>query len=196
MSFAEWVDLPEDEPGEFVGGQLVEEELPDAIHEVIVVWVIRVLGGWLIPRGGLVLGSEAKFAVSAPRGRKPDTSAYLPGSRKPPRRGAISIPPDIMVEVVSPTPRDARRDRVEKIQEYAAFGVRWYWIVDPQERTLEIFELGADGRYVHALAVADGVVERVPGGEGLTLDLDALWSEVERLGPESGEGPLGGSDTG
>jgi Uma2 family endonuclease len=194
MSFAEWVALPEDEPGELVDGRLVEEEVPDAIHEVIVVWVIRVLGGWLIPKGGVVLGSEAKFAVTAPRGRKPDVSAYLPGTRKPPRRGAITLPPDIMVEVVSPTPRDARRDRVEKVQEYAAFGVRWYWIIDPQDRTLEILELGADGRYVHALAAADGVVERAPGGEGLTLDLDALWSEVERLGPESGEGPLGDPD--
>jgi Uma2 family endonuclease len=193
MTFADWVRLPEDEPGELVDGQLVEEEVPDAIHEVVVAWVIRILGGWLIPQGGLVLGSEAKFAVSAPRGRKPDASAYLPGSRTPPRRGAITAPPDIMVEVVSPTPRDARRDRVEKLQEYAAFGVRWYWIIDPQERTLEILELGADGRYAHARPAADGVVTSVPGLDGLTLDLDALWGEVERLGPESGEEPIGGA---
>lgn len=192
MTFAEWAALPEDEAGELVDGQLVEEEVPDAIHEVIVSWIIGVLRGWVISRGGLVLGSDAKFVVSAPRGRKPDASAYLPGSRRPPRRGAIDVPPDIMVEVVSPTPRDARRDRVEKIQEYAGFGVRWYWIVDPQEQTLEIFELGPGGRYVHALAAADGAVNEVPGVPGLTLDLDALWSEVERLGPESGEEPLGG----
>ncbi|MCC6557047.1 MAG: Uma2 family endonuclease [Burkholderiaceae bacterium] len=190
MSLAEWVALPEDEPGELVEGRLVEEEVPDAIHEVIVVWVVSVLRGWLIPQGGLVLGSEAKFAVSAPRGRKPDASAYMPGSRKPPRRGVISAPPDLMVEVVSPSPRDARRDRVEKTREYAAFGVRWYWIIDPRDMTLEILELGADGRYVHALAAADGVIDHVPGCEGLTLDLDALWSEVDRLGPESGDAPI------
>lgn len=193
MTFAAWTTLPEDEPGELVDGQLVEEEVPDAIHEVVVVWIIRVLGGWIIRRGGLVLGSEAKFAVSPPRGRKSDASAYLPDSRKPPRRGVIAVPPDVMVEVISSTPRDARRDRVDKLHEYAAFGVPFYWIIDPQERTLEILELGADGRYVHALAAADGCVDRVPGIEGLTLDLDALWTEVERLGPESGEGPVGGA---
>ncbi|WP_231511989.1 Uma2 family endonuclease [Chondromyces apiculatus] len=195
MTLAAWAALPEDEAGELVDGRLVEEEGPDAVHEVLVVWVIRMLGGFIIPRGGLVLGSDAKFVVSVPRGRKPDASAYLPGSRKPPRRGPIGVPPDIMVEVVSPSPRDARRDRVEKIHEYAAFGVRWYWILDPQEMTLTIFELGTDGRYVHALGAVDGIVTEVPGLEGLTLDLDALWSEVDRLGPESGEGPLGGVDT-
>lgn len=187
VTLADWVSLPEDEPGELVDGRLVEEELPDAIHEVIVAWITRMLGNWLVPRGGLVLGSEAKFAVSAPRGRKPDASAYLPSSRMPPRRGAIGAPPDIMVEVLSPTPRDARRDRVEKLQEYAAFGVRWYFIIDPQARTFELLELGPDGRYVHIRPAFAGVVSEVPGLEGLSLDLDALWSEVDRLGPESGE---------
>jgi Uma2 family endonuclease len=189
VTFADWLGLPEDESGEFIDGTLMEEEVPDAIHEVIVAWLIGALRSFLIGQGGLVLGSEAKFAVSARRGRKPDASAYLPESRKPPRRGIIATPPDIMIEVISPTPRDARRDRVEKLQEYAAFGVRWYAIIDPEERTFELLELGADGRYAHARAEADGVIEAVPGLPGLTLDLDALWREVEQLGPASSDEP-------
>ncbi len=30
LSLAEWADLPEDEPGEFVDGRLVEDEVPQA----------------------------------------------------------------------------------------------------------------------------------------------------------------------
>jgi Uma2 family endonuclease len=187
MSLEEWAAMPEDEPGELVDRRLVEEEIAGYAHEVTVGWLIHVLREWVAARGGLVGASEAKFAVKPTRGRKPDLTVYLPGSRKPPAYGLIRIPPDIAVEVVSPTPKDGRRDRVDKVREYAGFKVRWYWIVDPQLRSLEIFELGADGRYTYALGATEGVIEGVPGCEGLTLDIQALWREIDALGNEGGE---------
>jgi Uma2 family endonuclease len=181
MSLAEWARLPEDEPGELVEERLVEEEVPDAVHETIVRWLLVALSTWIVPRGGLSFGSELKYAVQSTRGRKPDLSAYFPG-RVPPRRGLVRVPPDLMIEIVSPSPRDARRDRVEKLGEYAAFGVRFYWIVDPGLRLLEIYELGDNGRYQHALGAGDGEIASIPGCDGLTLDLDAMWAELDRLG--------------
>lgn len=181
MTLDEWAAMPEDEPGELVDGHLVEEEMPDLIHETFVSWFVRTLGNWAAPRRGFVFGSEGKFAVAPRRGRKPDVTVFLPGGKKPEARGVVRTPPDIAIEVVLPTPRDGRRDRIEKAQEYALFGVRWYWIVDPALRTLEILELGPDGRYVHAVGRSEGILEQVPGCEGLTLDLDAMWAEADRL---------------
>jgi Uma2 family endonuclease len=178
MTIAEWAALPEDEPGEFVDGRIVEDEVPDAPHEVVVMWLTELLLPWLRERRGRLLGSESKFALSPRRGRKPDLSVYFARDRKLPRRGALESPPDIMVEVVSPTPRDGRRDRIEKLAEYAAFGTRWYWLVDPWLRTVEILELGSDGHYKIAASASEGAIA-VPGCEGLTLDLDALWRELD-----------------
>ncbi len=180
LSLADWIAMPEDEPGELVDGQLVEEEAPSYVHEFLVALLVRAFGNWVLPRGGLVAGSDAKFALSSKRGRKPDLTVYLPGSPFPQAHGPISVPPDVAVEVVSPTPRDGRRDRVDKVAEYAAFGIRYYWIVDPQLRSLEIFELGKDGRYVHTLGASTGTVE-VPGCEGFSLDLDAVWADLDRV---------------
>jgi Uma2 family endonuclease len=187
MSIDEWAALPEDEPGELVDGYLAEEEMPGLLHEIVLAWLFHLLKSWVGPRGGLVFGSEAKFAVAARRGRKPDLTMYLPGHPALPRRGAVRIPPDVAVEIVSPTPRDVRRDRVDKMDDYAAFGIRFYWIVDPEQQTVEIFELGADGRYVRALGATGGALSMLPGCEGLVVDVDALWSEIEKLGPDEPE---------
>lgn len=180
MSIAEWAALPEEEPGELVDGILVEEEVTDFAHDLAVSWLMHLLRLWLGPGRGFVAGSDAKYAIGEARGRRPDVAVYLPGDRRPPARGAIRTPPDIMIEVVSPTPRDERRDRVEKLSEYAAFGVRWYFIVDPELRTFEVFERAGDGRYIHAIGVSSGEV-RVNGLDGLVIDVDALWAELERL---------------
>jgi Uma2 family endonuclease len=53
--------------------------------------------------------------------------------------------PDLVVEVTSSS--TLKTDRMEKFQEYAQAGVAEYWIVDPQERTIEVYFL-KQGAYV------------------------------------------------
>ena len=182
MTLEQWAALPENEAGELVDGRLEEEEVPDAVHETVVAWLIWVFKNWL-GRTGFVFGPDLKYAVRGNRGRKPDVTVFLTadGSRLP-RHGIVRVPPDIAVEVVSPSPRDERRDRIEKMDEYAAFGVRFYWILDPGLQSLEIFEL-VDGRYARAARATEGRRESVPGCAGLTVDLDELWNDLSRLGP-------------
>jgi Uma2 family endonuclease len=184
MTFEEWAAMPEDEPGELVDGRLEEEEAPDLVHELVVSWLLHLLGTWL-GRGGFVFGSAAKYAVRSDRGRKPDVAVYLgaDGSHLP-RHGIVRIPPDIVVEVVSPSPRDERRDRIEKMDEYAAFGVRFYWILDPSLQSLEVFEL-LGARYARAARATEEGMYPVPGCRDLVIDLDDLWSELSRLGPSN-----------
>ncbi|MDI3286436.1 Uma2 family endonuclease [Polyangium sp. 15x6] len=184
MTIEEWAALPEDEPGELVDGELVEEEIAGYVHEVVVVWLAHLLRAWALAHGARVAGSAGKFVVSATQGRMPDLTVYLAGARRPPAEGPIRVPPSIAVEVVSATPRDARRDRVEKLKEYAAFGVKWYWIVDPALQSFEILELGPENEYIHKVTSTDGRIESVPGCVGLVIDLDALWAEVAEVRAE------------
>ncbi len=181
MTPADWANLDEDEPGELVDGWLEEEEMPTALHEAVVAWLLWILQSHVAPRGGRAFGSELKLIVAARRGRKADVSVYLRGRPLPGKaRGATRRPPSIVVEVLSPRPRDVRRDVVAKKADYAAFGVSYYWIVDPIARVVEVFDLGADGRYAVALSASDGR-HATPGCDGLELDLDAMWANADAL---------------
>jgi Uma2 family endonuclease len=94
----------------------------------------------------------------------------------------VRRPPDILVEVVSATPSDQRRDRIVKVEDYARFGAKQYWLLDPALRSLEVLEL-VDGKYAHTAAATSGTMT-MPGCPDLHLDLDTLWRELDALPPE------------
>jgi Uma2 family endonuclease len=180
MTLDEWAALGEDVGGELIDGVLEEEEVPTVLHGAIVLWLGTVLGRWARRRRGIATGSETKIAVGPRRGRKPDLSVFLPAALPGASDTLVRVAPRLVLEVVSPRPRDTRRDRIEKLRDYAGAGVRCYCIVDPQLRSLEAYELGRDGRYAVALT-ADRGRARVPGCPGLAIDLDALWAEADTV---------------
>ncbi len=171
MSVDQWLALDDEVSGELVDGALEEEEVPSDAHELVVAWLILTLGRWVLRRGGFVFSSERKLVVAPKRGRKPDISVHFDDT---------DGPPAIVIEVVTPTPRDTKCDRVDKPDDYAKLGVRFYWIIDPSMRTFEIWELGSRGRYERAVSAANGKL-RVPGCPGLALDLDEAWAHLDRL---------------
>jgi Uma2 family endonuclease len=184
MTLEEWAELEEDESGELVDGFLEEEEVPDLVHELLVTWLTTLCRVWPAGVVGSSSGRNVRIQVSPRRGRRADAVVFLPGGAVPPRRGLIKTPPDIVVEVVTPTPRDERRDRIDKFAEYEALGVRYYWLVDPALGTLEIFELGEGGRFTRSLAASTETLDAVPGCAGLVLSMTEMWAEIDRLGPE------------
>lgn len=179
MTVEEWADLDDDVDGELVDGQLVEEEVVDFGHEGVVSFLLATIRPWARARGGQIFGSEAKLAISARRGRRPDLSVYLPRGGVPNAKDRLArVPPAIAIEVVTgERASDRRRDRVEKVHDYASIGVASYWLVDPAGRTLEVLTLDADGRYVIALSESAGA-HAIPGSDALSIDLDAMWREA------------------
>lgn len=53
--------------------------------------------------------------------------------------------PDLVIEIVSPD--SGFHDRGRKFDLYRGSGVREYWIVDPDERVVEVYRLEHDGSY-------------------------------------------------
>jgi Uma2 family endonuclease len=85
----------------------------------------------------------------------------------------VEAAPDLLVEVLSPG--TARRDRVRKLNAYARHGVRHYWLVDPEAKTLEAFEL-VEGAYRLAAAVGGDDEFRPRVFPGLAISLPILFA--------------------
>lgn len=72
-------------------------------------------------------------------GRRPDV-IYISRSRYPDQQipgGDIHIPPDLVVEVLSPA--NTGIEVQQKIDEYLAAGVKLVWIVNPADRTIRVY---------------------------------------------------------
>lgn len=117
--------------------------------------------------------SVGPVLAGAPHGAA-DLAVYL-------EEGAIGARVPHLVVDVLPASRAARTYRGARMSAHEGAGVPWLWLVDPALATVEVYELGADGRYARALT-AEGTTE-LPGLLSVTLDLDALFAEVDRLCP-------------
>src|SRR5207247_1793314 len=53
----------------------------------------------------------------------------------------ITGAPDIVVEILSPGAENRRRDLSVKRQLYAKYGVKEYWAVDPENRSVDLYGL-------------------------------------------------------
>jgi Uma2 family endonuclease len=88
-----------------------------------------------------------------------------------PRR-PLQSPVNLCVEIISPSSRLI--DRRDKFLQYASTGVPNYWLVDPDERTIEAFVL-TDGQYQPAGQGRERDMVHLPPFPDLAIPLGELW---------------------
>lgn len=89
-----------------------------------------------------------------------------------PEAGWFELAPDWVCEILSPS--TARMDRVDKMAIYAREGIAYLWLIDPDLKTLEAFELTDKRWTLIATHGGDDPVHVAPF-EVLALELSALW---------------------
>jgi len=172
----------QDRPGpdyELWDGVVVEGEVTGYRHQRILFWLTTMLDRWVAMRGGHTwMDGGVKFGPHDVRG--PDLMVWWSGQPVDPVKLFDAIP-DLVIEIISPQPRDVRRDREEKLADYCAHGIPRYWIVEPIHRTFERYvrtRVGKEWEYRRVGLDTAGTI-RVPELRGLTLDLDALWRSIK-----------------
>lgn len=99
---------------------------------------------------------------------------YVDSGRLPAISGrGIEGPPTLVIEILSPS--TLQIDRGMKFQLYARHGVPYYWIVDPDERSIEAYALTGQG-YELKGRLASSESAQLPPFPALLLTPAALWS--------------------
>ncbi len=170
--------LPISLTGEILAGQLHTMPRPSGRHARSESVLSRRLGtpfddgvggpgGWWIlmePEVHFMLNQEV--AVPDLAGWRRERMPKIPESHR------FTVVPDWLCEILSPA--TASKDREIKMPLYAKYQVPFVWLVDPQEKTLEAFELVAGewsvlGKWQGAVAVA------VKPFAAVALELADLW---------------------
>jgi Uma2 family endonuclease len=84
--------------------------------------------------------------------------------------------PDLVVEVLSKS--SVTRDLHEKYNICEQAGVKEYWIVHPTEKTLIVFYLNEEGKYVPTKPLTTGDVVQSKVLPGLSLDLTEVFEDI------------------
>ena len=122
---------------EYVNGELVPMSMPTMEHGELSFNIVILLGNYVRQHQlGKVYIAETTFAVGQ-SGRKPDAAfvsqAHLPENR----RQTSPVPPDLAIEVVSPS--DKVYDVQEKVFEYLDAGTQMVWVVEPVSKTVTVY---------------------------------------------------------
>lgn len=177
-TYEDLFDLPENLVGEIVGGRLVTHPRPAPKHALAYSALGSELnnpfgrgrggpgGWWILDEPELHL--DADILVPDIAGWKRERMPKLPET------AWFPLAPDWVCEILSPG--TAKFDRAEKLPLYARHGVAHAWLVDPDLKTMEIFE-NHDGKWLLLAVLENDAPVSQPPFDAITFELNALWAE-------------------
>jgi Uma2 family endonuclease len=127
---------------EYVKGELVPMSNPTLEHGEVSSNLVILLGTYIRQHQlGRIYTAETTFQIGK-SGRKPDV-AFVSQERLPENRRQTSpVPPDLAIEVVSPS--DKTYDVQDKVVEYLNAGTRMVWVIEPVLRTVTVYRSPGD----------------------------------------------------
>ena len=172
----DYLAMPDEYPRyELLEGELVEMVSPTSRHQIILMNLLRVLDAHCRAHDlGIILAAPLDVILSRTVVLQPDI-LFISKARKAKIMGErITGAPDLVVEILSPA--TSARDLNQKRKLYARHGVQEYWIVDPDDQTLEVQRL--QGNVFSTMAIYEKGQSLVsPMFEGLRLDIDQVFAE-------------------
>jgi Uma2 family endonuclease len=142
----EFFELPESNTLiELLDGEVIVSPTPTPKHQDATGNIYFLLRQLVPAIGGKVFAAPLSVYLDEDNVPEPDVIWVAANSRCISTETRLEGPPDLLVEVLSPS--TAHKDKIQKFKLYERHGVRGYWIVDTAHRLLEAWTL-VEGRFV------------------------------------------------
>lgn len=181
-SYANYLNWLFDDRVELIKGKVFKmSPAPSPLHQEVSANLSSALHNYL--KGKACKIYYAPFDVRFPKESKADKDIYtvlqpdicvICDPEKIDVRGCLGAP-DIAIEILSPG--NNKTELLNKYSIYEEFGVKEYWVVSPEEKTLLKYTLNREGKYQPSklFTLSEKVYSDVlPGFE---LDLDAVFED-------------------
>jgi Uma2 family endonuclease len=178
-TYEDVLNAPENKVAEILDGELFLSPRPAPKHAVASSRLGSIIGGSFDEGGG---GPGGWWILDEPELHfdeqvvVPDIAGWRRERlRTMPDEAFLTLPPDWVCEVLSPSTE--RIDRSRKLRIYAEAGVAHAWLVKPTDRTLEVLRL-RDGVWTIVGVWDDSAAVRVEPFEAIELELGRLWVDT------------------
>ena len=171
LTYEDYAKTPDDERWELIDGELIEMASPTVPHQSV-----DALLGYefvrLVKQGLGMVFHSIDVVLSPHNTFRPDLIFVSTERAHVITHANIQGAPDLVVEIRSPS--TASLDETTKRELYERYGVREYWLADPEEQTVTVLLLGESG-YEVAGIYARGDTLTSPTLEGFSINLNEIF---------------------
>jgi Uma2 family endonuclease len=178
LGLEEYELFPDDgQRHELIDGEHVVTPAPTSRHQSIVMCLAAALYNYAVPRRlAKVLPAPTDVILSPHDVVQPDI-LLVAVDRLEIVRNRVEGPPDLAIEVLSPSSR--RTDEVLKRRAYEHWGTRELWVVDPDVERVRVYRVEGEGRFSRAreLSAEHGDALETPLLPGFSITLVELFAD-------------------
>ena len=172
-TYADYLKTSDEERFELLDGELVMAPAPLLYHQFILRKLLNAISGYVDEHNlGELFCSPTDVVLSETDVVQPDILFVSRQRNQILKPECVQGTPDLVVEILSPS--TAELDRTTKLELYAYHGVREYWIVDPEAKTVMVL-LQGQNRFEVARTYGKGHSLQSPTLEGFTVQVEELF---------------------
>lgn len=173
FTYQDYLQIPGEKRYEIIDGDLHMTPAPLTRHQKILGNIFRKLWDFVTERKlGEVLFAPVDVVLSQEDIVQPDILFISRDRLGILTEKNVQGPPDLLIEILSPSTKNWDQETKRKL--YERYGVREYWIVDPDAQTIEILQMTDDGFKTYRV-FSRGTHVRSPLLEGFTFLVEEIF---------------------